>query len=228
MTRDQAGHRADWEAGLDYIEALHWRYATKKYDRSKRVAPAQLDRIMEAIRLAPSSSGLQPYEVLVISGEALKQELFPASWEQSRILDCSHLLVFAVWDNYTPDRINSVYNDMLRQRNEASGSPGFEAYRSGLLAASAEASQQENFENAARQAYVALGFAMMAAALDKLDSTPIEGFDPVQYDRILNLSARGLRSVVALCLGYRNAETDWLLDLKKIRRAKEHLFRVVG
>lgn len=213
---------------MDYIQALHWRYATKKYDRSKRVAPVQLDRILEAIRLAPSSSGLQPYEVLVISGEALKQEMFPASWQQSRILDCSHLLVFAVWDDYTPDRINAVYDDMLRQRNEASGSPGFEAYRSELLADSAAASQQDNFENAARQAYVALGFAMMAAALDKLDSTPIEGFDPVQYDRILHLSARGLRSVVALCLGYRSAETDWLLDLKKIRRTKEELFRVVG
>ena len=203
----------------DLISKLKWRYATKKMDASRPVPQQKIERILEAIRLTASSSGLQPYEVVVVTNPELRAQIVPHAWNQAQITDCSHLLVFAAWDNYTAERINRMFdlvNDERGFKNE-----GWEAYRQKLLAAYVPRDAETNYQHAARQAYIGLGTALIAAAEEGVDSTPMEGFDPDKVDEILSLRARGLRSVILLPLGYRAEEGDWLVNLKKVRRSRE-------
>lgn len=203
----------------DLISKLKWRYATKKMDASRPVPQQKIERILEAIRLTASSSGLQPYEVVVVTNPELRAQIVPHAWNQAQITDCSHLLVFAAWDNYTAERINRMFdlvNDERGFKNE-----GWEAYRQKLLAAYVPRDAETNYQHAARQAYIGLGTALIAAAEEGVDSTPMEGFDPDKVDEILGLRARGLRSVILLPLGYRAEEGDWLVNLKKVRRSRE-------
>ena len=200
-------------------QKLQWRYATKKMNPAKPVAQEKVDRILEAARLAPSSSGLQPYEIFVVTSTAVREQIKPIAWNQGQITDCSHLLVFAAWDTYTTERINAMFDMTNAQRGGTN--EGWEAYRQKLLSTYPQRDAHTNFEHAARQAYIGLGVALMAAAFEGVDSTPMEGFDPKAMDDILELGARGLRSVAILPLGYREEENDWLVNLKKIRRPRE-------
>lgn len=199
-------------------DLLNWRYAAKKLQADKVVPQEKLEHILEAIRLSASSSGLQPYQVLVITDAELKAQIRPVAWNQSQITDCSHLLVFAAWDNYTPERINSMFDLVNEQRGFKN--EGWEAYRQKLLNWYPLRPAQENFEHAARQAYIGLGSALLAAAEQGVDATPMEGFEPEKVDQILNLAGLGLKSVLLLPLGYREVEGDWLVNLKKVRRSK--------
>lgn len=199
-------------------DLLNWRYAAKKLQADKVVPQEKLEHILEAIRLSASSSGLQPYQVLVVTDPALKAQIRPVAWNQSQITDCSHLLVFAAWDNYTPERINSMFDLVNEQRGFKN--EGWEAYRQKLLSWYPQRPAQENFEHAARQAYIGLGSALLAAAEQGVDATPMEGFEPEKVDQILNLADLGLKSVLLLPLGYREVEGDWLVNLKKVRRSK--------
>lgn len=201
----------------DVLSLLSWRYATKNMDAAKTVPDDKLEHILEAIRLSASSSGLQPYQVLVVTDPAIKEQIKPFAWNQSQITDCSHLLVFAAWDNYTADRINMMFDLVNEQRGFKN--EGWEAYRQKLLAFYPQRSAEENFEHAARQAYIGLGSALIAAAEVQVDSTPMEGFEPAKVDEILNLRAEGLRSVLLLPLGYRAETGDWLVNLAKVRRS---------
>lgn len=203
----------------DVIQHLNWRYATKSYDASKKVDDEKLNRILEAIRLAPTSSGLQPFEVFVVKNPELRAKIREVAWNQPQVTDASHLLVFAAWDNITPERIDSMFdytNEVRGFKNE-----GWEAYRKQLQGIVAARGDVANFDAAARQAYIGLGVALVAAAAEGVDSTPMEGFDPAAVDQILSLKERKLRSVVILPLGYRQPDTDWLVNLKKVRRPRE-------
>lgn len=198
------------------IDRLNWRYATKKMNPDKVVAEDKVERILETVRLAPTSSGLQQFEVIVVTNKDIRAKIRAIAWDQAQVTDASHLVVFAAWDNYTADRINGMFdlvNDERGFRNE-----GWEAYRQMLLNTYPQRDAQTNFEHAARQAYVGLGIALTAAAFEEVDATPMEGFDPAALDEILDLRARGLRSVVMMPLGYRADEGDWLVNLKKVRR----------
>ncbi|MBT8549471.1 NAD(P)H-dependent oxidoreductase [Polynucleobacter paneuropaeus] len=208
---------------MSLIEKLQWRYATKKMDLSKVVPQEKLDQILEAIRLTASSSGLQPYEVLVITNPEIRTKIRAIANDQSQITDCSHLLVFAAWDTYTADRINQAFDmaEEIRNLKTESGT----AYRQMLLKNYPARDPEVNFTHAAKQAYIGLGTALIAAAYEAVDSTPMEGFDPKALDEILDLKSQGLRSVVMLPLGYRKADEDWLVNLKKVRRAKDHFIR---
>ncbi|MEB0138565.1 MULTISPECIES: NAD(P)H-dependent oxidoreductase [unclassified Undibacterium] len=200
----------------DLIQALKWRYATKKMNPAKAVPEEKLARILEAIRLTATSSGLQPYEVIVVTNAEVRERIKPIAWNQAQITDASHVLVFAAWDNYTAERINHMFdltNEVRGFKNE-----GWENYRAMLLANYPTRDAEVNYQHAARQAYIGLGTALIAAAAEEVDSTPMEGFDPAALDEILNLRARGLRSVVILPLGYREEDKDWLVSLKKVRR----------
>lgn len=200
------------------LETLQWRYATKKMDPSKVVPQDKVERILEAVRLTASSSGLHPYEVFVVTNPALREQIKPHAWNQSQVTDASHLLVFAAWDNYTVERINQRFdlvNEVRGFKNE-----GWEAYRQQILATYPQRDAETNYQHAARQAYIGVGTALIAAAQEQVDSTPMEGFDPAKVDEILNLREKGLRSVVMLPLGYRADEGDWLVDLKKVRPAR--------
>ena len=200
----------------DLMHKLEWRYATKKMDAARAVPQDKLDRILEAARLAPTSSGLQPFEIIVVSSKAVREKIKPIAWNQEQITDGSHLLVFAAWDNYTAERINMMFDMTNTQRGGTN--EGWENYRQMLLKNYPARTPEVNYEHAARQAYIGLGAALIAAAFEEVDATPMEGFDPKAVDEILGLSARGLRSVVLVPLGYRAAEGDWLANLKKVRR----------
>jgi nitroreductase len=208
---------------MSLIEKLQWRYATKKMDSAKAVPQDKVEQILEAIRLTASSSGLLPYEVIVITNKEIREKIKPIANSQSQIVDCSHLLVFAAWDNYTAERINNVFDMTETIRNFTSDAGT--AYRQMLLKVYPARDSEINFTHAAKQAYIGLGTALIAAADQQVDSTPMEGFDPQALDTLLNLKEKGLRSVVMLPLGYRKTDEDWLLNLKKVRRAKENFVR---
>jgi nitroreductase len=209
---------------MELIDKLNWRYAAKAMNGEK-VEQEKIDNIIEAISLSPTSSGLQPFEVIVITNQELKEKIRPISWNQSVITDCSHLLVFAAWDTYTPERINKMFdltNTVRGFKNE-----GWENYRQMLLSSYPQKDAEVNFNHAAKQAYIAFSQAISAAAFQGVDTTPLEGFDADALDEILGLREKGLRSCVMLPIGYRDAEKDWLVNLKKVRKSKEDLVTVI-
>ena len=209
---------------MELLDKLNWRYAAKAMNGEK-VSEEKIANIIEAARLSPTSSGLQPFEIIVVKNQAIKEAIRPIAWNQSMITDCSHLLVFAAWDTYTAERINKMFdltNEIRGFKNE-----GWENYRKMLLGSYPQKDAEENFNHAARQAYIAFSAAIIAAAYEGVDATPIEGFDPAALDEILELRAKGLRSCVILPIGYRDADKDWLVNLKKVRKSTEDLVTVV-
>ena len=209
---------------MELLDKLNWRYATKAMTGQK-IPQEKIDNIIEAISLAPTSSGLQPFEVYVITNQEVKDKIKPIAWNQSVVSDCSHLLVFAAWDTYTIERINKMFdlvNEIRGFKNE-----GWENYRQMLLKGYPPRDPEVNFNHAAKQAYIAFSQAITAAAFEKVDTTPMEGFDANAVDKILNLREKGLRSCVLLPLGYRDTENDWLVSLKKVRKHREDLITEV-
>ena len=205
---------------MELIEKLNWRYATKAMNR-QTVPQEKIDNILEAISLAPTSSGLQPFEVYVVTNQKVKEQIKAIASNQSVVSDCSHLLVFAAWDTYTAERINKMF-DLV---NEVRGftNEGWENYRQMLLNAYPSRDPEVNFNHAAKQAYIAFSQAIVAAAFEQVDATPMEGFKASALDEILGLREKGLRSCVMLPLGYRDAENDWLASLKKVRKPLQDL-----
>ncbi|WP_405414619.1 NAD(P)H-dependent oxidoreductase [Maribacter sp. Asnod1-A12] len=209
---------------MELLDKLNWRYAAKAMNGEK-VAEDKVKRILEAARLAPTSSGLQPFEIIVVKNQDIKEQIRPVAWNQSMITDCSHLLVFAAWDTYTEDRINYMFdltNEIRGFKNE-----GWENYRKMLLDSYPQKDEEENFNHAAKQAYIAFSQCIAAAAFEEVDATPIEGFDPAAVDKILGLREKGLRSAVLLPLGYRNESEDWLVNLAKVRKPMKDLVTVI-
>lgn len=200
------------------IEHLNWRYATKKMDPKKAVPQEKVDAIVEAIRMAPTSSGTQPFEVILVTNSDVLAKIQTAAGDQTPITDGSHLLVFAAWDNYTAERIDDVTNLNIEARGEI---PLIHEYYGNLKASYVPREAEVNYAHAARQAYIAVGIALVAAAEQEVDSTPMEGFDPAAVDKILGLGERGLRSVVLLPLGYRDPTGDWLLPMAKVRKSRD-------
>jgi nitroreductase len=198
------------------IDKMQWRYAAKKMDATQAVPQDKVNRILEAARLAPTSSGLQPFEVIVVTNKDIRTQIQAVAHNQAQVTEGSHLLVFAAWDTYTADRINHMFD--LTNAERGGTNEGWENYRQMLLKSYPARDAQVNFEHAARQTYIGLGAALIAAAFEEVDSTPMEGFDPKSVDDILGLAAKGLRSVALLPLGYRAKGQDWLENLKKIRR----------
>jgi nitroreductase len=201
---------------------MGWRYATKKMNPSIPVPAERVEAIIEAVRMAPTSSGLQPFELFVITNNDLRSKIAEAAYGQAQITDGSHLLVFAAWDNYTAERIDEVLQMNVDARGE---SPTLRGYYDFLKGNYLPRDPEINYAHAARQAYIAVGFALMAAAEQEVDSTPMEGFDTDAVDAILGLRERGLRSVVLLPLGYRDHEGDWLLPMAKVRKSRAVMVR---
>ena len=209
---------------MELLDKLNWRYAAKAMN-GKKVAEDKIERILEAARLAPTSSGLQPFEIIVVKNQEIKEQIRPVAWNQSVITDCSHLLVFAAWDTYTADRINYMFdltNEIRGFKNE-----GWENYRQMLLGSYPQKSAEENFNHAAKQAYIAFSHSIIAAAYEGVDATPLEGFEPDAVDKILGLCEKGLRSAVLLPIGYRNESEDWLVNLKKVRKPMKELVTIL-
>jgi nitroreductase len=206
---------------MDLIQALNWRYAAKRMNGQK-VPQEKIDNILEATRLAPSSMGLQPYTVLVIEDEDLRKQIKRVANNQPQIVEGSHLLVFAAWDNITELQINEYINNTAETRGVTLDS--LSGFKNALLGIANRNTPEQNFQWSARQAYIAFGTAIAAAATEKVDATPMEGFNAAALDELLNLKEKGLRSVTLLPLGYRDTENDWLANQKKVRREKEEFF----
>ncbi len=202
----------------DLQQALNWRYAAKQLN-GQTVPQEKIDRIIEAARLAPTSSGLQPFEILVISNKELKEKIKIAANNQPQITQASHVIVFAAWDKYTEERINEVFTRGNKERGLPDSAT--DEFRNRLLSYFANFSEEQAFSHAAKQSAIALGFALVAAAVEEVDSTPMEGFDANALDAILNLPEKGLRSTTILTLGYRDETADWLVKLKKVRKPLE-------
>jgi len=199
---------------MNIIESLQWRYATKKMNGEK-IPQDKLDRILEATRLAPSSYGLTPYNVIVVEDQELKQQLQGAAYGQTQLVDSSAVLVFATWDDITEESVDIYIQETARQRGVK---PDILGEFSGMIKGTLSTmTQEQKISWAQRQAYIGLGFALVAAATEGVDSTPMEGFNPTTVDNVLGLQELGLKSVALLPLGYRDSENDYLASLKKVR-----------
>ena len=198
---------------MNLIENLEWRYATKKYT-SRKVSDNDINQLLEAVELSASSTGLQPYRLYIIENPELRVELAEGSFN-AQISNSSHLMVFAAFEKITLQHIENFMSLIASERNIKI--EDLADYRAALINGLLNRSDEENFQWAAKQAYIALGTALIAAAELKIDSTPMEGFDAQKFDRLLNLDNKGLKSVVLLSLGYRDEENDVYANLKKVR-----------
>ena len=202
------------------LDRLNWRYAVKAYDRSKKVSESDLRILEDAMLLSPSSFGIQPYKVLVIADPAIRAKLGPAAYNQPAVTDASHLLVFAYKKTLTDDDIDGFVGRIAEVRGQTRESlAGLETAVQGAVKRSIDAGSVETWNS--RQAYIALGFLLETAALLDIDATPMEGFDPKQFDGILGLTEYS--SVAIAAIGYRDAENDWLAPLPKVRKPKNEL-----
>lgn len=210
---------------MTLITKLSKRYASKQMN-GKKLPQDKVDNILEAIRLAPTSMGLQPFKILVVESQELKNKIFEvAAPGQPQIPNASQVLVFACYRKVT-DEILDNYFDLINKNRPMLAKEKVAAYRNmmnGLLNKTAD----ENFQWAARQAYIALGFGLAAAAEQEVDSVPIEGYNPGALDKLLNLSERNLGSVCMLAIGYRNEETDYNARLPKVRKSTQDLFELL-
>jgi nitroreductase / dihydropteridine reductase len=207
------------------LEALKWRYATKRMN-GRKVPQEKIDSILEAASLAPSSMGLQPYTLLVIENEETRRKLQPAAYNQPQLTEGSHLIVFASWTNVTEEQVDEYIRHIASVRNVPVES--LDGFRASLMGIVTGRTTEAKAEWAARQAYIAFGTAIAAAAVEHVDATPMEGFNPQAVDEILGLKEKGLTSVTMLALGYRDESADFLSGAKKVRRSKEKLILEVA
>lgn len=199
-------------------EALQWRYAVKKMS-GEPVSEEKVQQIIDAAYMAPTSSGLMPFKIFVVKNAELKEKIFPIAYNQSQIMDASHLLIFASWDELTPERIESAFDYMNAQRGLPDAAT--RDYVENLKSVYASFPKDAHAAAAGKQSYISFGFALMTAAMLGVDTTPMEGFNSQALDELLDLGSMGLKSQTILAIGHRDAENDWLLPLKKVRPAKE-------
>jgi len=205
---------------MELINALNWRYAVKRMNGEK-VPEEKLNNILEATRLSASSMGLQPYKVFVIQNEELRKRLLPAINNQPQVTEGSHLLVFAAYNNIVEKDVQYYINNISETRSIPQES--LDGFKNAMLNIVYNKTQEEKYQWAARQTYIAFGTAIVAAAMERVDATPMEGFNPAAVDELLDLPAQGLRSVTILALGYRDAEKDALAKAKKVRKDKKEI-----
>ncbi|OWK97164.1 NAD(P)H-dependent oxidoreductase [Kaistella haifensis DSM 19056] len=200
---------------MSLLEDLQWRHAVKAYDPTKKVSKEDLNSILEAARLAPTSSGLQPFRIISVENQELKEKMVAGALNPEVMKDCSHVLVFAAWDSYSDEKIDKVYDYHTDVRDLPKGR--FSSYTDQLKQIYGAQTPEQHFAHTARQTYISLALAMAQAAELKIDSTPAEGFSNAVVDEILGLREMGLKSVTLLYLGYRDEGKDWLANMKKVR-----------
>ncbi|TGK16753.1 NAD(P)H-dependent oxidoreductase [Leptospira kmetyi] len=205
---------------MDLLEKMNWRYATKRMTGEK-LPPEKVERILESIRLTASGFGLQPYNVLVIEDEELKRKILPIANNQPQITESSHLLVFTAWDGITEDKIENYIQLIANTRNI--GTDSLQGFKNSMLGWLKSQTSETSFNWAARQTYIAFGTGIVAAAVEGVDATPMEGFNAAALDELLGLKEKGLRSTSILALGYRDADKDHLVNAPKVRKSKEDL-----
>ena len=205
---------------MSLLDSLKWRYAVKRMNGNK-IPEATMNTILEATKLAPSSFGLTPYNIIVIEDEATRKKLQPHFYNQPQVGESSALVIFATWNSITEKEVAAYMQEIAEERGVPVDSLNdFASYINGSIK-NLTAEQLQIW--AAKQTYIALGFALVAAATEEIDATPMEGFKPDAVDEALGLKELGLHSAVAVTLGYRDAVNDYLSGAKKVRRASEKL-----
>ena len=208
-------------APTQLVEALNWRYATKVFDPTKVIPAETWAALEQTMVLTPSSYGLQPWKFIVIQDKVLREQLVPLSWRQRQVADCSHLVVMTVKKEMSEAHVDAFITRIAEVRG---GTPdallGYRNMMVGDVVTGGRSQQATQW--AKHQAYIALGSLMTSAALLGIDSCPMEGFMPEEYDKILDLEKEGLTTAVLLPLGYR-AETDRYAGLPKVRFETQHV-----
>jgi len=205
---------------MTLIEKLNWRYATKRMNGTK-VPQEKIDRILEAIRLSPTSFGLQPFKVIVVENPALRERIYNEACQQPQIKEASHILVFAANKNVGAELVDDYMNLIAKTREiPVENLDGFRAAFDGIVAGDTA----QNFIWTARQAYIAFGVGIVAATNEDVDATPMEGFSTEALDKILGLTEQNLGSTTILTLGYRDETNDQLVHAAKVRKSKSALF----
>lgn len=197
------------------LDSLKWRYATKKFDPSRQIPPETWQTLAEALVLTPSSYGLQPWKFLVITNPGIKEQLKPFSWNQNQVTECSHYLVFTIKKNLPVEHVDHFVARMAEVRGVSSES--LKSYRNMMVSDVVYGARSFNVnEWSTRQVYIALGNLLTSAALLGVDTCAMEGIEPINYDQVLGLAAKGYTTVVACALGYRAAD-DKYASLAKVR-----------
>ena len=205
---------------MKLLDALKWRYAVKRMNGAK-IPVEKLDTILEATRLAPSSFGLTPYNIIVVEDEETRKKLQPHFYNQPQIVEASAVVIFAAHTNITEKDVDAYMQEIAEQRGvPVEALSDFAGYIKGAIA---HKTAEDLQTWAAKQTYIALGFGLVAAASEEIDATPMEGFDPAAVDAELGLAAQGLHATVAMTLGYRDAANDYLSAAKKVRRTADKL-----
>ena len=205
---------------MSLLDSLKWRYAVKKMNGTK-IPAEKLNTIIEATRLAPSGFGLTPYSIIVVEDEDTRKKLLPAFYNQAQVVDGSAVIVFAAWNTISEKEIEQYMQEIAEERGVAVDT--LKDFSGAINGSFKNKTPEQARVWADKQAYLALGFTLIAAAAEEIDATPMEGFKPDAVDEILGLSALGLHSAVAVTLGYRDAANDYLSGAKKVRRASDKL-----
>ncbi|CAE79076.1 unnamed protein product [Bdellovibrio bacteriovorus HD100] len=205
-------------------DALEWRYATKKYDATKKISDADWTTLRNSLTLAPSSYGVQPWKFLVIENPDVRKQLKPVSWNQTQVTDASHYVVFLYKEKMDADFVQKFINRVAEVRSAPL--EALDGYKNMLVENLVKAQEEKIRVWSQRQTYIAMGFLLQTAALLKIDATPMEGFDPVAYDKILGLEGSGWKTVATVALGYRHQE-DALQNQKKVRFTEDDLIQYI-
>lgn len=204
----------------DIINSLNWRYATKAYDHSKKISEKDVDELLEAMRLSPSSFGLQPWKFLLIENKELREKIKEKAWNQPQVTDASHLIVICAKTDVSEEYIKEFIQDTANIR----GIPieSLKGYEEMMIGFRKGKTKEEIAEWSKRQAYIPLGILLQSASMKKIDATPMEGFSPQGVDEVLNLKEKGFTSVVLCALGHRS-DSDSTSQYKKVRHSVEKI-----
>jgi len=209
---------------LGTIEHLKWRYATKKFDATKKLSGEKLNILKQAFNLTATSYGLQTIKMIVVSDQNIKQDLLKYAYGQSQIVDASHILVLCIQDDITEKDIDAYFDHVVEIRNTPESI--LQPYRANLKQIMLDKTKEERMRWSSNQAYIALGNLMTVCAIEKIDACPMEGFMSEKFDEVLNLKAQNLKSILIMPVGYR-AEDDMFADFKKVRKPlKEMVFDI--
>lgn len=203
---------------MDIIKQLNWRYATKVFDKNKKIDAETWQKLADSLILSPSSFGLQPWKFIVVTDEEIRQKLLPLSWNQTQVTNCSHFVVLCAKEDVT----NADIGDFLDSTVKARGGTreDLQMYQDMMEGFVSNMDADTKFNWAKNQVYIALGQLMVAAAALEVDACPMEGITPPEFDKILELE--GYKTVVACALGYRS-EDDKYADLAKVRYSEEQV-----
>jgi len=201
---------------MDIIEKLEWRYATKKFDQGKPLAKEKVELLKQAFNLTATSFGLQTITLIVVLDKTLRKELVKPAYNQKQVLEASHLLIICIQDNITDEDVDQLFDNTHEIRNTPNHI--LDPYRNNLKKMMQKMTIEERQQWSFNQAYIALGNLMTVCAVEGIDSCPMEGFDDKEYDRILDLKSKNLKSALLLPVGYR-AEDDMFARFKKVRKS---------